>query len=143
MRLLLLFCLFLPTFAFSQSFPFDISFGKLYVGVYDTSGHESTSITVSKEYHYVSASFNGLDRLRCDFYNRGRLVDTLTLVMYRLEESRGVDFVEYKYMANPGNVVVFLRYSLYNVPGIIEVSIFENTLTNFIYIKDNGKKTQP
>lgn len=143
MRLLLLLLFFIPTFASAQSFPFDISFGKLYVGVYDTSGHNSTSITVSKEYHYVSASFNGLDRLWCDFYNRGRLVDTLTLTMYRLEESRGVDFVEYKYMANPGNVLVFLRYSLYNIPGVITISIFENTLTNFIYIRDGQGKSQP
>lgn len=136
MRLLLLLSVFLPTFAFSQSFPFEISFGKLYAGEYDPTGHKSTSIALSKEYHYVSVSFNGYDRLKCDFYSRGKVVDTLTLSMFRLDEQRGVDFVEYKYMATPGNVVVFLRYSLYNTPGIIEVSIFENTLTNFIYIKD-------
>lgn len=144
MRSLLFFCIFLPTIAFSQSFPFDISFGKLYVGVYDTTGHKSTAIVSSKEYHYVSVSFNGYDNLRCDFYNRGKVVDTLALTMHRIDEARGADFAEYKYIANPGNVVVFLRYSLYGVPGIIEVSIFENTLTNFIYIKDGKKqKIQP
>jgi len=144
MRLLLLLLFFTPTFALSQSFPFDISFGKLYSGEYDPDGHKSTSIALSKEYHYVSVSFDGNSRMSCSFYNRGVVVDTLVLDMFLLEESRGADFIEYKYTAYPGNLFVFLRYALHGVPGIMEISVFENKLTNFMYIKDGkARKSEP
>lgn len=125
--------LFLPTFAFSQSFPFQCTFAKMYFGQYSKDQHKTTKLTLTETLS-VDVRFDGSS----DFvaiYRSKVSSDTLQLSLRLEDVTPGDDFVEYKFIDPNEGFMVFLRYNRYYVPGIRELSIFHPDGNDFFYIK--------
>lgn len=116
----------------AQSFPIHCTFAKMYIGEYDLSQHKTTSLQLS-DIDFVDVDFDGKS-LFTAIYRSRQQTDTLTLSLIRESETRGDDYVEYKFIS-PDGFMIFLWYNLYGVPGIRELSIFHPDKTKFFYIK--------
>lgn len=117
---------------FGQSFPVKCTFVKMYLGEYDLTEHRTTSLRLSEVYA-VDVDFDGVSSFTA-IYQSMRSSDTLRLKIVQESQTRGDDFAEYKF-TSPDGFVIFLRYNLYGVPGIRELSIFHPDKTKFFYIK--------
>lgn len=114
-----------------QSFPFQVTFTKMYLGEYSKEEHRTTKLTLS-EIDFVDVRFDGTNLNA--IYRSESNVDSLDLTLTLQTEIRGSDFVEYKFTDQDG-FIVFLRYNLYYVPCIRELSIFHPNGDYFFYIK--------
>lgn len=116
----------------AQSFPIHCTFAKMYIGEYDLSEHRTTSLQLS-DIDFVDVDFDGKSSFKA-IYRSEKRTDTLQLIINLDLETHGDDFVEYKFTSADG-FMIFLRYNLYGVHGIRELSIFHPDKQNFFYIK--------
>lgn len=121
----------IPDLLFGQSFPFKCTFAKMYFGEYESTEHLATSLRLSDVYA-IDIDFDGISSF-CAIYRSDCGTDTLNLQLVRESETKGADFVEYKFTSPEGFVILFW-YNLYGVPGIRELSIFHPGKTRFFYI---------
>ena len=117
--------------ASAQPHPFQVTFTKMYLGEYSMEDHRTTKLTLS-EIDFVDVQFDGIDLNAV--YRSETYTYTLDLTLTLQTETRGDDFVEYKLTDSDG-FIVFLRYNLYYVPCVRELSIFHPSGDYFIYIK--------
>jgi uncharacterized radical SAM superfamily protein len=117
--------------AFGQPDPFKVTFTKMYLGDYDPVAHAALRITPAP-IDFVDVDFDGQNITM--IYTKNHNSDTLVLILTLLDTQPGDDFVEYKYSDDDG-YILFLRYARYNIPGIIELSLFHPNMKKFFYIK--------
>ena len=104
----------------------------MYLGEYSKEEHKSTKLNLT-EVDFVDVRFDGVSKFKA-IYRSETNVDSLDLTLTLQTETRGDDFVEYKFIDQEG-FIVFLRYNLYYVSGIREMSIFHPGGKYFFYIK--------
>ena len=123
-----------PFLSFSQE-PFKVCFTKMYDGKYDPKTHTTISKVQFTQVDFIEIVFTKTRRFAIRYYEKGILSDDRVGLDLRIEKINIKDnCVEYQMKATSG-CNIFLRYSKCMYPAILEISIFNEKMDQFYYIR--------